>query len=170
MGDRENLDQHDKTILLALGYAVARAQLLEHSMLKMLEAQQHNLDVPLDERWAEIREWLGESAGRTSGRLRVPRPIRQDLSAVVEARNRVAHDSYRMYVTARGNRGDRAVAEWGDWFVTQTEEFGKAYNGVMSITVALRESELDDEGLIGVWRMWVPDSIEPMSFPAVTAD
>jgi hypothetical protein len=169
MENEENLDEHDETILLALGYAVARAQLFEHAMLKMLEAQQHDLDVPLDERWAEIRDWLRESAGTTSGRLQVPKPIRNDLSAVVEARNRVAHDCYRMYFTARGNRGDRAVAEWGDWFVTQTKKFGKAYNGVISITLALREGELDEEGLVRVWREWVPDPVEPMVFPSVAA-
>jgi hypothetical protein len=138
-------------------------------MLKMLEAQQHDLDVPLDERWVEIRDWLRESAGTTSGRLRGPKPIRNDLSAAVEARNRVAHDSYRMYVTARGNRGDRAVAEWGDWFVTQTKKFGKAYNGLISITRALREGELDDAGLVRLWRQWVPDPVEPMAFPSVAA-
>jgi hypothetical protein len=170
MENRENLDEHDETIVLLLGYAVARAQLFEHAMLKMLEAQKHDLDVPLDQRWAEIWKWLKESAGTTSGRLRVPKPIRKDLSAVVEARNRVAHDSYRMYTTARGNRGDHTVAEWGDWFATQTKKFGDAYNGVMSITMALREGELDDEGLIGVWRSWVRDPVEPMSFPPVAAD
>jgi hypothetical protein len=74
-----------------------------------------------------------------------------------------------MYVTARGNRGDRAVAEWGDWFVTQTKKFGKAYNGVISITLALREGELDEEGLVRVWREWVPDPVEPMVFPSVAA-
>lgn len=89
---------------------------------------------------------------------------------MVECRNAVAHFAYRAYVTGRGNRGDRAVAEWADWFVTQSEQLGRAYNGVVSVTAALRPEELDDEGLTTVWRRWVADPVERLSYPAVAAD
>jgi hypothetical protein len=39
MENRENLDEDDEAIILLLGYAVARAQLFEHAMVRMLEAK-----------------------------------------------------------------------------------------------------------------------------------
>ena len=54
--------------------------------------------------------------------------------------------------------------------MTQSKKLGAAYNGVMSITFELRKGDLDDEGLIRVWRKWMPDSVEPMSFPWVGTD
>ena len=103
-GGPEQLDEHDHTVITRLGYGVARAQLFEFAMVKLLEAQRQDMAIPLDERWPEIRTWLKASAGRTSGKLDVPEPIRKDLLAVVECRNVVAHHAYRTYLTARENR------------------------------------------------------------------
>jgi hypothetical protein len=168
--NREQLDEHDWEIITRLGYAMARAQLFEFAMVKMREAQQHDLNLPLEERWVEIAKWLKESAGTTSGRLEVPKPIRKDLIALVESRNAVAHHAYRSYVAARGNRGDRAVEEWAAWFEAQVEKLGPAYNAVMSIALALRDETLDDEGLLRVWRESIPEPVEPVSFPSPAAD
>jgi hypothetical protein len=46
-----------------------------------------------------------------------------------------------------------------------TKKLGTAYNGVISITQELRKGKLDDEGLVRVWREWVPNTVEPISFP-----
>ena len=58
----EQLDDHDKRVVQRLGYAIARAQLFEFAMAKLLEAQRHDLSVPLDDRWDEISRWLAMTA------------------------------------------------------------------------------------------------------------
>ena len=55
-----------------------------------------------------------------------PKPIREDLVAVVECRNVVAHHAYRTYLVARRNRGDRAIDEWVSWFDEQINKLGPA--------------------------------------------
>ena len=138
-------------------------------MVRLLEVQRHDLAVPLDERWLEIRGWLKQSAGTTSTELRVPKPIRKDLAALVECRNKVVHESYRTYVVARDNRGQRAVDEWSAWFGAQTDKLGPAYNAVTSLTTALRAESLDDEGLIRVWREWAPEPVRVFTWPDVSS-
>jgi hypothetical protein len=165
----QRLDEHDETIIALLGYAVARAQLFEYAMAKLLEVQRHDPAVPLDERWPEITTWLTAGGRENTRRARLPRAIKQDLRAVVEARNAVAHVAYCAYVTGRGNRGDCAVDEWSTWLGDQTDKLGPAYNGVMSIVAALREEGLDEEGLLRSWRTWIPAPIEPLSYPAVAS-
>jgi hypothetical protein len=57
----ESIDDLDRDVVLRLGYAVARAQLLEFAMAKLLEAQRQDMAVPLGERWDEIRGWLRQT-------------------------------------------------------------------------------------------------------------
>jgi hypothetical protein len=87
---------------------------------------------------------------------------------VVECRNIVAHHAYRTYLTARENRGNRAVDEWISWFDEQIEKLGPAYNGVMAIVIALRDEALDDEGLVKVWRNWIPEPVGPAFVPTIS--
>jgi hypothetical protein len=148
---------------------MARAQLFEHAMVKLLEVQRHDLAVPLEPRWAEISQWLMAPAGTTSRRPNIPERIRADLKAIVDCRNSVAHASYRGYVAAREKRGARAVDAWTEWFDEQISKLGVAYNGVMSITAAVRDGSLNDDALTRERRKWVTEPVAPLSFPPTAA-
>jgi hypothetical protein len=164
----EQLDDDDRTILCQLGYATARGQLFEFAILKLIEAQRHDLSVPLDDRWDEVEKWLTTwTAGRAANELRVPEAVGADLRAIVRRRNLVAHHSWRFYLGWRGKVGDRAVAEYTDWFVEQARLMGLAYNGVMTILGRLRDSANppEDADVIALWRGCVPDPVEDVSVP-----
>jgi hypothetical protein len=95
-------------------------------MVKLLEAQHYDVERPLDERWDEISGWLKLTAGRLAGKLGVPSSVAQDLRALVQRRNRVAHESWTDYVTARGAaQGDAAAEDWAQWLATQAALLGR---------------------------------------------
>jgi hypothetical protein len=61
-GGPEQLDEHDHTVITRLGYAIARAQLFEFAMVKLLEAQRQDM---------AIRSMsVGPKSGRGSRRAR----------------------------------------------------------------------------------------------------
>jgi hypothetical protein len=123
----EAIDERDREVLLRLGYVIARAQLLELALLKLLEAQEHDLAAPLDERWPEVERWLTEwPAGRIANELQLSDGVAADLKEVVDRRNLVAHHAWRFYFTARERHGDPAVDAYCAWLDEQTAVFGRA--------------------------------------------
>jgi hypothetical protein len=168
----ERLDDDDRAVLCQLGYALARGQLFEIAMLKLVEAQRHDLSLPLDDRWVEIEKWLTKwTAGHAADELRVPNEIAADLHAIVGGRNHVVHRAWWLYIGRRAKVGDRAVAEYTEWLVEQARLMGRAYNGVMTILGRLREDAdpPDDAALIALWRTCVPDKVEDVLLPEQTA-
>jgi hypothetical protein len=165
----EQLDDDDRDVLLLLGYTVGRAQLLEHALLKLLEAQHFNDDADQDERWHEIQHWLTKyTARRTANKLRVPEEIATDLGELVTGRDFLVHHSYRFYLSARGTRGDEVVREYLEWFHGLSAALGYGYNGLMSIVAALQEranSELDGEALMRLWRNHVSEPVRGFTPP-----
>jgi hypothetical protein len=115
-----------------------------------------------------VEKWLTTwTAGRAANELRVPAEIGTDLRAIVRRRNLVAHHSWRFYIGWRGKVGDRAVAEYMEWFAQQAWLMGLAYNGVMTILGRAVDDEdpPDDAELTALWRDSVPDRIEDVSVP-----
>ena len=168
MAEKESLDEEDYRVLARLGYAVARAQLWEFAMLKLVETQRHDSAVPLDDRWPEIETWLTKwTAGKVARELSVPDEIAVDLITAANRRNVVAHHAWRYYITARGRRGDSAVAHYCDWFDEEAQMMGFAFNGVMTIRAALAASARPLAGavVLGLWRQSVPDPIEEGTDP-----
>jgi hypothetical protein len=168
----ERLDNDDRAILCQLGYALARGQLFEMAMLKLVEAQRHDLAVPLDDRWDEIVKWLTKwTAGQAANELRVPKEIAADLHAIVGGRNHIVHRAWWLYIGRRAKVGDRAVTEYTDWLVAQAQLMGHAYNGVMTIHGRVTEDadSPDDAALIALWRGCVPDEVEDVFVPGQTA-
>jgi hypothetical protein len=166
----ENLDEHDRTILSRLGYAVARSQLFEYAMLKVLEAQRHDLTVPLDERWSEVERWLRLTAGAAARELRLPEAVVADLKAVVARRNLVVHHAYRFYFVTREKRGDGAVEDYLAWFDDQARMLGGAYNGLIWIAEMVSktpETPPDDEAVLTLWRRAMPTPVEDCELPAL---
>jgi hypothetical protein len=162
----EEIDDLDKDVLSQLGYAMARAQLLEWAIAKLLEATWQDTTLPLDERWAEINRWLKDSAGRLSDQLGVPRTVARDLQQAVARRNQVAHKSWIYYRNAREKaQGDVASADWVLWLAEQAAILGRAYNGVIAMRDTVRQQGADDveyPALEQAWRVHVPDPIEPL--------
>jgi 23S rRNA G2069 N7-methylase RlmK/C1962 C5-methylase RlmI len=137
----EQLGEPDKSILLRLGYAVARAQLFEFALLKLLEVQRHDLTQPLDKRWPEIERWLTKkTAGSAANELRVPELIASDLAQAVAGRNLVVHHAWRLYLAAGERHGDAAADLYTDWLELQAKLLGQSYNGLMKLTEAARSS------------------------------
>jgi hypothetical protein len=84
----EQLEEDDYPVLARLGYALARAQLFELALMKLLEAQRFDVDQPLEERWNEILGWLTKwTAGKAAKKLHLPEPIAADLLNIVRRRN-----------------------------------------------------------------------------------
>src|SRR4051812_34508280 len=107
----ERLDNDDRTIVSHLGYATARGQLFEFAMLKLIEAQRHDLSVPLDDRWDEVEKWLTTwTAGRAANELRVPEAVGAGPRAVVPRRDPVAPPPWRVFLRWGGEGGGRAAA------------------------------------------------------------
>ncbi len=164
----ESLDEHDKDVVLLLGYAVARAQLFEHMLVKLLEVQHFKPDVPFEERWAEISKWVTKTAGWVAHKLDVPEPFAADVSAAVQTRNFVAHHAYTWYVAARAGTGGHAVDDATMLLNRASGTLGLAYNGLAEIVTAARKAHAglpDDKRLMAIWRNAVPQALEP-AFPA----
>jgi hypothetical protein len=141
MTESESLDEQDYRVLARLGYAVARAQLWEFAMLKLVETQRHDPNEPLDDRWPEIETWLTKwTAGKIAREMHVPDEVAADLKTAAARRNVVAHHAWRYYISARGKRGDSAVAHYCEWFDEEARMMGLAFNGVMTIRAALAAS------------------------------
>jgi hypothetical protein len=161
----ERLDDRDRDVLCRLGYAMARAQLWELAMLKLIEAQRHDVTVPLDDRWDDVKEWLKLPAGRAAGELGVPAPVAADLRAIVERRNLVAHHAWRFYIAAREKRGEAAADAHAAWLDDQARTMGFAYNGVMALVQRTRrDANASDDALVRLWRRSVRAPI-PSSSP-----
>lgn len=158
--ETEDLDELDLAVLHHLGYAVARAQLLELAMVKLLEAQRHDLDVPLSERWDEINGWLKNTAGQLATLLGLPPSIAADLQILVKSRNVIAHESWTGYIAAREKaQGDSASADWQEWLTEQASVLGRAYNGVMRLAQRTRDASpnrLHPAEAEHIWREHVP--------------
>jgi hypothetical protein len=75
----------------------------------VVEAQRHDLAVPVDDRWSEIPPWLDLTAGRAAKRLHVREEIAADLRQLVARRTVVAHKAWILYVGQREKYGDRAI-------------------------------------------------------------
>jgi hypothetical protein len=165
----EKLDNLDKEILSALGYAVARSQLLEHSLLKLLEVQRHDLTLPLEERWAEIQRWMTRmTAGAAANELRLPEAIIAELKNAVERRNLVVHQVWSLYLIARRKRGDAAGRAYLPWLREQAAVLGRAYNGVLAINNAARQiapARLSYEITLARWRTRVAKPITAPELP-----
>lgn len=166
--DKESLDEQDCRVLTRLGYAVARAQLWEFAMLKLVETQRHDLAVPIDDRWAEVETWLTKwTAGKIAQEFHVPEEIAADLMTATKRRNVVAHHAWRFYIGARGKRGDAAISHYSDWLDGEARMMGHAYNGVMTIRNALAASAtpLPTETVLGLWRESLPQPIAEGTIP-----
>jgi heme A synthase len=157
-------DDVDHRIFLRLGYAVARAQLLEAAMVKLLEAQQQDTRLPLDERWDEIATWLGLTAGQLRGKLGVPGTVAIDLKHAVDRRNRVAHQAWMLYSLARDRQA--SADTWAPWLADEAAMLAQVTHGLARLTElvrAIRESgaEVDPAELERVWRETVPEPVAP---------
>ncbi len=116
----ERLDDGDRSVLAHLGYAIARAQLFELALLKLLEAQRHDVSAPLEDRWPEIEKWLtSKTAGAAAHDLELPESVAADLKVVVGARNLVAHHAWRLYLAARERHGGVAAEIYETWLDEQ---------------------------------------------------
>jgi hypothetical protein len=169
----ETIDEQDYAILARLGYAVARAQLFEFAMLKLVEAQRHDPAEPLDERWSEVETWLTKwTAGKISKELAVPEEIATDLRNAVARRNVVAHHAWRFYVGARAKRGDSAVAEYSDWLDEEARIMGRAYGGLLTIMHALKGSTtpLATAAVLAIWREHLPTPVHGVTVPGPEPD
>ena len=125
MTEKESLDEQDYRVLARFGYAVARAQLWEFAMLKLVETQRHDPDVPLDDRWPEVETWLTKwKAGHVARQLSMPEEIATDLITAASRRNVIAHRAWPFYIGARGKRGDAAVADYSDWLDEEARMLG----------------------------------------------
>jgi len=159
-----NVDELDERVVCQLGYSVARAQLFEHALIKLREAQQHDLTLPLDERWDEISVWLKQPAGLLADELKVTPSVASDLQALVKRRNDVVHRGWTNYKAAREHgQGDAGAPNWERWLSEQAEMLGRAYNGLMTMTERVREQgreEVAPAQLDEVWRAHVPEAIE----------
>jgi len=165
----EDYDTLDQDVVLFLGYAVVRAQLFEHALLKLLEAQHFAADVDPEERWPTILAWLTKlTAGNAAKKLNVPEPLAADLSALVERRNFVVHHSFRFYVSARETRGDDVIPEYLRWYEAQTAALGLGYNALINIVNAIRESPdapPEDAALMRIWREQLPEPVQGSAPP-----
>lgn len=165
----EELDDLDRGVLSALGYAVARGQLFEFALLKLLEVQRHDLTIPQDDRWPEIEKRLNrKTAGAAANDLKVSPVIAADLKETVARRNVVAHHAWRFYLTRRANRGDPAAADYVDWLREQAAVLGRAYNAVRAIDDAARQiapTPLDVTTMEARWRSRVKAPVQPFELP-----
>jgi len=161
----EELDDEDRDVVAHLGYALARAQLFEFGMTKLLEVQRHDLRVPLDERWHEIKKWLKLTAGQLRSELGLTSAISDDLRRLVDRRNQVVHQTWLAYQTSRGGTGGAsAPADYVRWLEEQAELFGHAYNGLMALVEARRAhpSQAFADVAEATWREHVPEPLKPL--------
>jgi hypothetical protein len=164
----ESLDSDDMTLVTALGYAVARAQLLEYGMLKVIEAQTHDLTASVDDRWPEIEKLMKLTAGQSARKLHLPEPVVADLKALANRRNLVAHNAWTMYLAQRGNHGDRAVGAYRDWLSGEARVFGHGYNALMTLLALWHDRpDASQDDALGVWRTHVTEPVEAVTVPQV---
>jgi hypothetical protein len=170
----EDLDDLDLHVVEHLGYAVVRSQLFEFAMLKLLEAQQHDLAVPLEERWSEIERWLTKlTAGRAGRKLGVPEAVADDLRRTVKRRITVVHHAWPLYAAAREKHGDDAGAAYLPWLEDQAAMLGYAFNGLMALVEAAHASSpaaSESDTMETLWRSAMPEPVEPLAFPWPTTD
>jgi len=159
----ESFDDLDREVVMHLGYAVARAQLLEHALVRLLEAQRFDVSGPLDDRWDDISRWLNCTAGQLANQLNVPETVAEDLKAVVRKRNAVAHRAWTDYRTARDiAQGDAAADDWIAWLDEQAERLGRAFNVVIRLVRASREAHPEPVEAAEIERAWRAEFPEPI--------
>jgi hypothetical protein len=136
-------------------------------LLKLLEAQRHDLRSPLEERWPEIQRWLTtKTAGEAARDLELPESVVLELMAVVKGRNIVAHHVWRFYLDARQRHGDRATETFNSWLDDQARIMGLAYNATMDLVTDARDGKLDEATAEREWRSHFPDPLTPPKPPA----
>jgi hypothetical protein len=159
-------DAGDRRIIRRLGYAMVRAQLFEIAIVKVIEAQRHDLTTPVDDRWSEIEGWLELPAGRAAKRLQLHEEITADLKELVVRRNVVAHKGWVAYVGQREKYGDGAIQVYVAWFDQQIEMLGNAYNALMEIVVVVRDRpDLSRDEMLEMWRRTFPTPLWPVEIP-----
>jgi hypothetical protein len=150
---------------------MVRAQLFEIAMVKVIEAQRHDLAVPVDDRWAEIEGWLELPAGRAAKRLHVPEEIAADLKQLVGRRNIVAHKGWVFYIGQREKYGDGAIEAYAAWLDEQAKAFGYAYNVLMAIMTLLRErSDVSPDEMLEIWRGRFPTPLGAVEVPGLNPE
>jgi hypothetical protein len=179
----ERLDDDDHQVLGRLGYALARAQLFELALMKLLEAQRFNVNEPLEERWDEILGWMTRwTAGRLAKELHLPEAIAADLANLVRRRNLVAHDAWLAYLSDKKRHGGQDTAgAYIVWLDEQARYLGLAYDALIVLTTFERygdefaESGIDldmdldmkGKGALPVWRHSVKEPVPKADVPAV---
>jgi hypothetical protein len=168
----EQLDDHDRRVLASLGYALARAQLFELALLKLLEVQRHDLDIPLKERWPEILEWLNKwTAGKAAKELHLPEAIAGDLVNLVRCRNVVTHHAWLYYLAHKERHGGQKTAdEYTGWLDEQARYLGLAYDALMALVEFGRAGvpmDLKGEDAVPVWRYWLAEPVALADVPKV---
>jgi hypothetical protein len=167
----EKLDDDDHRVLARLGYAVARAQLFELALLKLLEVQRHDLDLPLEERWPEVQKWLTSwTAGKAARELHLAEAIAADLVNVVKRRNFVTHHAWLFYLAYKERHGGgRAATAYIEWLDEQARYLGLAYDGLMALTEMGRAKlrlDLEGDEALPVWRYSVTEPVPKADAPA----
>jgi hypothetical protein len=157
-------DKLDQRVWLALGRAVARAQVLELAMVKLVEAQRQDTTLPLDERWNEISTWLGMTPGQLRDLLGVPDMVATDLKHAVDRRNRVAHDGWRLY--SLGEDRQASADTWAPWLDRERLMLARVTEGVADMTKLVKEArangcDVTPAELERVWRERVPEPVAP---------
>jgi hypothetical protein len=162
----EDHDAGDRRIIRRLGYVMVRAQLFEIAIVKVIEAQRHDLTVPVDDRWSEIEGWLELPAGRAAKRLHLHEEITADLKQLVERRNVVAHKAWVLYFGQREKYGDRAIQVYAEWLERQAQALGYAYNALMEIMTLLHERyDLSGDEMLEIWRRHFPTALGLFDVP-----
>jgi hypothetical protein len=168
----EQLSDDDHRVLAALGYAVARAQLFELALKKLLEVQQHDLNVPLEDRWPEILEWMTKwTAGRAAKELQLPEEVASDLVNLVAGRNQVVHNAWLIYVANKDLPGrDKAADESTAWLDEQARRLGLAHDALMALVDFGRAGlpmDLTGEEAVPTWRHFLTEPVGEVDPPKV---
>src|SRR4051794_17819987 len=154
----------DWKVVTALGVAMSKAQELEIVLVRLLEAQRQDLSLPLDDRWAEISDWLDMTAGQLRRIMGVPEPVAADLQAAVGRRNRVAHDAWMLYSAGEDSRA--SADTWARWLEEEAATLGQVVEGVARLRDRVKElrtsgGDLGGDELVRVWRRYVPNPVAP---------
>src|SRR4051794_18279234 len=121
----------DERIYLRLGIAMSKAQLLELALVKLVEAQRHDLSLPLDDRWAEISKWIDMTAGELRSLLAVPPVVAADVRSATGRRNRIAHDVWLTYSVGNDTRTPADV--WARWLEAEAAMLQHVASGLMRL-------------------------------------
>jgi len=131
---RDPLD--DERVYVRLGVAMAKAQLLEVALVRLVEAQRQDLSLSLDDRWAEISAWLDMTAGQLQRLLGLPDALAADVRAAIGRRNRVAHDAWTLYSVASDSRA--SADTWASWLEGEASMLQKVVTASLSSETAWR--------------------------------